>query len=69
MAVEEICEPALGSAPEAQRHAFRTFLGLPPGTDEGPVCGAILPEDWRVLSTAPSCSACEKIVLESRQNA
>jgi len=40
------------------RHAFRTFLGLPPDTDEAPVCGAVLAVDWRAGPGDPACPAC-----------
>jgi len=54
--------PAIAVDPLVARHAFRTFLGLPPGDDEDPVCGVVLPADWGVPPTAPSCPACEHAV-------
>jgi hypothetical protein len=38
-------------------HLFLTFLGLPPDTDEIPLCGADLPADWSAYGRPP-CPDC-----------
>ena len=50
-------EVLVGVNPDHQRHAFRTFMGLPPDSGDEPVCGASITRAYRGHLVCPACDA------------
>ena len=54
--------------PDTVRHAFVTFMGLPPSSADAPLCGAVLTAAYDGRNK-PRCPACEhRIGVKAQQN-
>lgn len=52
--------------PDQQLHAFKTFLGLPPSTDDPPACGAVLTPAYGTIPKTGRCAECDRLVTAQR---
>jgi hypothetical protein len=52
--------------PDTLLHAFRTFMGLPPTTDDPPACGAKITAAYGYEPIVGRCAECDRLVAEAR---
>lgn len=53
----------MATNPDTLLHVFSTFMGMPPDTNDAPICGAILTSAYSGRNQ-PHCPACDRILAQ-----